>query len=258
MKDIALKTTIKNEGYLRYNRLISFFRCLHTYDNIAEEILLLWYDWMNLFPRWCMQQQQSGLRLLLFVTSDGDPGEYQHGGRGEGCVDILVHGFRCHQIVFPIRDKEGFYLFTKHDTFLISPPSTALSSYRVSCWWLGRTPMLWLLTSLQMLSQGLSSCLLGPPSLVKTLLSPSLIGSSWGWQHCKCCPCKLGLHCWEFWVNTDWFALWGCGPKILVRCPEHKNHISILFNEITKTREIPTIDKRWNEKDSVSKILSYF
>ena len=139
---------------------------------------------------------------------------------GEGCVDILVHGFRCHQIVFPIRDKEGFYLFTKHDTLLISPPSTALSSYRVSCWWLGRTPMLWLLTSLQMLSQGLSSCLLGPSSLVKSQLSPSLIGSSWGWQHCKCCPCKLGLHCWEFWVNTDWFALWGCGPKILVRCPE--------------------------------------
>ena len=119
---------------------------------------------------------------------------------------------------------------------------------------MGRPPMFWLRTSLQMLSQGLSSFLLGPSSLVKSLMSPSLIGSSWGWQHCKCCPCKLGLHCWEFWVNTDWFALWGCGPKILVRCPEHKNHISILFNEITKTREIPTIDRKWNEKDSFSKI----
>ena len=81
-----------------------------------------------------MQQQKSGLRLLVFVTSDGDPGEYQHWGRGVSCVDILVHGFRCHQIVFPIRDKEGFYLFTKHGTLLIILPPTVLSRYRVvSC-----------------------------------------------------------------------------------------------------------------------------
>ena len=128
---------------------------------------------------------------------------------------------------------------------ILSLHFAALSRCRVSCWWLGGTPTLWLLTSLQMLSQGLSSRLPSPALLVRVHFYPSLIGSSRCWYPCKCCPCKLGLHCWEFWVNTDWFALWGCGPEILVRCPAEHNHNSILFNEITKTRVIPTTDRKY-------------